>query len=52
MDNYIITGVLVGLFSGIIGFLVKAKRRGDKCIGCPHSRTCGKKEKTDCKGDK
>ncbi len=31
--------VIVGL---AIGYIVKEKRRGAKCIGCPHSDSCGK----------
>lgn len=31
--------VIVGL---AIGYIVKEKRRGAKCIGCPHAGSCGK----------
>ncbi len=52
MENYVITGILVGLFSGIIGLIVKAKKRGDKCIGCPHAKECGNKNNPDSKCNK
>ena len=41
MENVIIIALLVVIFGGVIGYLVKAKKRGQKCIGCPHSGTCG-----------
>ncbi|MBR6551955.1 MAG: FeoB-associated Cys-rich membrane protein [Clostridia bacterium] len=40
MENYIIIILLVAVLSAAIGYVVKAKKRGEKCIGCPHSKTC------------
>ena len=35
---------------GAIAYIIIAKKRGQKCIGCPHSKTCGsnKKENHSC----
>ena len=33
-----IIGVIIG---GAVGYIVKAKKSGQKCIGCPYSKTCG-----------
>ena len=32
-----VIGVVVGL---AVAYVVKAKRSGNKCIGCPHSGKC------------
>lgn len=37
----IIAGIAVVLVLGLaIGYIVKAKKSGQKCIGCPASKTC------------
>lgn len=43
MENYIIIAVLVVILGAAIGYIVKAKKRGEKCIGCPHSKNCKSK---------
>ena len=41
MIDYIIIAVVLVIL-GLAGFYVyKAKKSGQKCIGCPHSKTCG-----------
>ena len=40
MENYIIIAVLVVILGSAIGYVIKAKKRGEKCIGCPHSKIC------------
>ncbi len=43
MINFVI-GAIVGLIIGaIIFYLVRAKRRGEKCIGCPYAKMCSGK---------
>ena len=46
-DNIITAAVLVLIIGGAITYIVKAKKRGQKCIGCPHSGSCGSCDK-DC----
>ncbi|MBR5152746.1 MAG: FeoB-associated Cys-rich membrane protein [Clostridia bacterium] len=40
--------ILVLIFLAVIGgagwYLYRAKRKGQTCIGCPHAKTCGKKQ--------
>ena len=43
MENYIVGGILLLIVGFGIFYLVRAKRRGDKCIGCPHAKACGGK---------
>lgn len=48
MENLVIVLILLALSTSIIWYLVRAKRRGEKCIGCPYAKQCGGK----CSGDK
>ena len=41
MENAIIIIILAAIAGGIIWYLIRAKRRGEKCIGCPYARECG-----------
>ena len=43
MENYIIIAVLVVVLGAAIGYVIKAKKRGEKCIGCPHAKNCNSK---------
>jgi len=46
MKNIIIILILLCILFGIIMYLRRAKRRGEKCIGCPYSKQCS--GKCDC----
>lgn len=36
--------VIVAAIVALAGtYVYKAKKRGQTCIGCPHSKTCGRK---------
>lgn len=41
MANVISVIVIVVILAAAITYIVKAKRSGQKCIGCPSSKTCG-----------
>lgn len=43
MENVIIVLILLAIVIGIIVYLVRAKRRGQTCIGCPYAKKCGGK---------
>ena len=53
MENIIIICILVAIAASIIWYLVRAKKRGDACVGCPHAKQCGSKCSggCDCKTD-
>ena len=34
---------IVLIVGGAVFYLVRAKRRGQKCVGCPYSKECGGK---------
>ena len=44
MENIIVVLILVAIAVGIILYLIRAKRRGEKCIGCPYAKQCGNKQ--------
>ncbi len=43
MENVILIFVLAAILGGAIVYIVRAKKRGVKCIGCPVGGTCGQK---------
>lgn len=45
MKNAIIILILLAVIGGIVFYLIRAKRRGQKCIGCPYAKECTKNKK-------
>ena len=55
--DFIIIGVIIVIVGGAIAYIVKKKKGGAKCIGCPYAGECGKASDKggctcDCSGDK
>ena len=50
MENVIIIAVLLLVLGGAVAYIVRAKKHGVKCIGCPAGGNCTGKcsEQTDC----
>ena len=48
MADVVIVLILIVIVGGAAGYIVKEKKKGTRCIGCPHSGTCGGKH---CGGD-
>ena len=44
MENIIVVAVLLAIVCGIILYLYKARKRGEKCIGCPYAKQCAEKK--------
>ncbi|MDL2215489.1 FeoB-associated Cys-rich membrane protein [Ruminococcaceae bacterium OttesenSCG-928-N02] len=40
MENMIIMAILFVIIGGVTTYLVRAKKRGEVCIGCPHAKQC------------
>ncbi len=40
MENFILIAVLVLILALALGYVIKQKKKGVKCIGCPDSKTC------------
>ena len=50
MENIIIVAVLVIILGLALGYVIKAKKSGGKCIGCPSGASCGKSGCGSCSG--
>ncbi len=48
MDNFIIIAIIVVIVGLASLYIVKAKRSGKKCIGCPDSASCPSSKKSSC----
>ncbi len=51
MENIIVIGILALIVGGIIFYLVREKKKGAKCIGCPHGKQCCGKNCGGCGGE-
>ena len=40
MENIIVAVILIGIAVSIIIYLLKQKKKGAKCIGCPYAKQC------------
>ncbi|MBQ5764884.1 MAG: FeoB-associated Cys-rich membrane protein [Clostridia bacterium] len=43
MENVVIVLILLAIAAGIIWYLIRAKKMGQKCIGCPYAKNCKSK---------
>lgn len=43
MDNFIIVAVIAAIVGIAAAYVIKAKKKGVKCIGCPDSENCANK---------
>ena len=43
--DYVVIAVIALIIGGAVAYIVKAKKSGKKCIGCPDSCSCGAKNK-------
>ncbi len=51
MKNFIVIGILIVLIGAIIFYLVREKKKGRKCIGCPYANQCGSHCEDCCSGE-
>ncbi len=40
MSDYIILGIIIVIIAAAIIYVIKQKKSGAKCIGCPHGSKC------------
>ncbi len=40
MTDLILGAVVLVIIGAAVGYIIRAKRRGTKCIGCPSGGTC------------
>ena len=43
MTNFVLAVVLLSIVGVAITYIVKEKKKGTVCIGCPHAGTCASK---------
>ncbi len=46
--DYIIIGIILLLLGSSLFYILRAKKRGEKCIGCPYAKECSKKNNSEC----
>ena len=39
--DYITIAVIALIVGSAIFYIVRAKKRGEKCVGCPYAKQCG-----------
>ena len=42
LTDFIVIGIIALVIGGAVAYIIKAKKSGKKCIGCPDSSSCGK----------
>ena len=52
ITNVIVILILIVIAAAIILYLIKAKKRGEKCVGCPYAKQCGGKCNSDVNNKK
>lgn len=48
MSDLILGLVLLVLIGAAVKYIIKAKKKGIKCIGCPEGASCGRKQSGGC----
>lgn len=48
MTDIIVVLVLLTILGGAAFYVYRAKKKGARCIGCPHSGSCGKADCGSC----
>ena len=43
MENIIVISILAAISVAIIFYLIRARKRGETCIGCPYAKECSHK---------
>ena len=41
LENIIIIAVVLLIVGAAAWYVIRAKRKGQKCIGCPYAKSCG-----------
>ena len=47
LSNIIAVAVILSVVGCAAAYIIREKKKGKKCIGCPYSGSCGKAEKCD-----
>ena len=50
LPDIIVIAAIILVIGGAVAYIIKAKKSGKKCIGCPDGATCGKGGCSSCSG--
>lgn len=42
--DIIVTIILVLMIGGAIAYIVRSKKRGETCVGCPYAKECARRK--------
>ena len=45
MASFIVAAILLVIIGLAVSYIIKEKKKGTVCIGCPHAGTCANKHK-------
>lgn len=48
MIDFILIVILFGIAAAIAFYLIREKKRGVTCVGCPHAKACAKSKSGGC----
>jgi len=48
MINFVVTAIIILIVAAAAGYVIRAKKRGVKCVGCPYGENCTKKSCGGC----
>ncbi len=48
METYIVAAILLAVLGGAVAYIIKAKKNGTKCIGCPNGHSCNASKNGGC----
>ncbi len=48
METVIAAVVVLAILGLAAGYLIRAKKKGEHCVGCPYSKTCASAKKGGC----
>ena len=48
LETIIVIAVLVLIIGSAVTYIIKEKKSGTKCIGCPHSKECSSNKNGGC----
>ncbi len=46
--DLIVIAIIALIIGGATGYIIKAKKSGKKCIGCPYANSCQNKNACSC----
>ena len=50
MENFIIAAVIILVIGLAVAYIIREKKKGAVCIGCPYAGECAKKRQGGCEG--